>query len=383
MPNLRFWNRLRGFTLVELLVVIAIIAVLIGLLLPAVQKVRQAAARAQSQNNLKQITLALHNCNDAYGKLPPALGLFPGDPLDRAKIVTALNGTVPANGSSPAPYGTVFYMILPFMEQDAAYSSLYDYHGPASTEPWGGSDGGTGLGPVIWPSTSPWLAGQNPGLSGAPSPVIKSFIAPGDPTLTATGATPPNYWPGNCPPDCHFGGWNGSTDGLTSYGANASAFGTYSLPAVPNTPSISNGAQIVEDGRWAAPPSGWQTTGSVARFPATFPDGMSNTIMFAERYSFCQEWYHTWVSNWNDNGTLPLGGGSLPIVYADVLFQLAPSYAGPNPTCNSFIYQSFEAGGIQVGLADGSVRAVSPTVSQQTWFNAIHPNDGNTLGSDW
>jgi prepilin-type N-terminal cleavage/methylation domain-containing protein len=102
-------SRRSAFTLVELLVVIAIIGVLIGLLLPAVQKVREAALRTQDSNNLRQLALAIQNCNDTYGRLPPAYGTFP----------TRDGATGP-----PAGLGTLQYFLLPFLEQDNVFNSV-------------------------------------------------------------------------------------------------------------------------------------------------------------------------------------------------------------------------------------------------------------------
>ena len=96
-----------AFTLIELLVVIAIIGVVIGLLLPAVQRVREAANSIKCSNNLRQIALAAHHCHDHYGTLPPGLGWYPGR-------------------KPPGAYGIALFHLLTFLEQDSLYqSSLY------------------------------------------------------------------------------------------------------------------------------------------------------------------------------------------------------------------------------------------------------------------
>src|SRR5262245_18761795 len=103
----------RASTLIELLVVIAIIAVLIGLLLPAVQKVREAAARMKCQNNLKQVALAIHNYHGTYGTFPTYNGIGPATP----------SGTLQSMNSK-AVYGSWIVHILPYLEQEGLHDML-------------------------------------------------------------------------------------------------------------------------------------------------------------------------------------------------------------------------------------------------------------------
>jgi prepilin-type N-terminal cleavage/methylation domain-containing protein len=118
-----------GFTLIELLVVIAIIAILIGLLLPAVQKIREAAGRMQSSNNLHQIGLAMHNSHDAMGCFPPvSVNQWASWPSNQAGGVHYTGPYLPDNfNTAGSDKVTFFYALLPFLEQQNLHDDIFGY----------------------------------------------------------------------------------------------------------------------------------------------------------------------------------------------------------------------------------------------------------------
>jgi len=143
--------RRSAFTLIELLVVIAIIAILIGLLLPAVQKVREAAARAKCSNNLKQIALAAHNYESAYQILPPGI------------VGCQQNGGTPVPGF---PNHGALSFLLPYVEQEPLYKQLIVYPG-GDYVTWGNTVGSQSVGPCVF-TNDPQAPQYWPATNGVP-----------------------------------------------------------------------------------------------------------------------------------------------------------------------------------------------------------------------
>jgi prepilin-type N-terminal cleavage/methylation domain-containing protein len=311
-----------GFTLIELLVVIAIIAILIGLLLPAVQKVREAAARIQCTNNIKQMVLATHGYNDAMGRLPRLL-TYDG-------------------GASGVAWDTWYGQILPYIEQGNVYNLAI----------------GSG---AIW--------GNN-----VLSKVIKTFLCPSDPTMT--NGLNANGWAGTSyGPSAALFGNSQFADPAT--GANPVIGSKYTVGNIPD--GTSNTVGLVERlgqfpyysgyyNCWAYPMGGpWPFSTNTQGSATNVLNGPPNTPGGG-------------YSPWSPGGQNPA------LVYNYYLPQINPpinNFVGSQAPASPFYPNSKHTASVLVGMMDGSVRTVSSNLTQVTWNCAIAPDDGQVLGSDW
>jgi prepilin-type N-terminal cleavage/methylation domain-containing protein/prepilin-type processing-associated H-X9-DG protein len=328
-------RRRRAFTLIELLVVIAIIAVLIGLLLPAVQKVREAAARSKCMNNLKQMGLAVHNFENANGNLPPG-------------------GTYPVGGTSADSY-SVHARILPYIEQAGLYQ-LVDLTASAISQPT--------------------VTGQR----------IAIYVCPSEQNDVPRTSTPPRY---PMTYGANVGSWfvwdpNTGTGGAGAFPmvavtlnkgnkisdfpdgtsntvgfAEVKAYGSYLLGTGaqgPNTPPPNSPADILALGGKFSSNShtGW-TEGQ------TFQTGL--TFVFPP---------NTAVSYVN-----PADG----LTYDVDFVSNRDGSSGTKLSYAAMLARSYHAGGVNALFMDGSVRFVSSTIDQTTWRALGTRNGGEVVGN--
>ncbi len=324
-------SRRPAFTLIELLVVIAIIAILIGLLLPAVQKVREAAARMSCLNNLKQIGLGLHNYHSAYGHFPPGFSA----------------NTAPASTLQPSDFSpgwSLFYHILPFIEQDNLYRSI-----------------------------NPNLPILDPANKAGRETIVRLYVCPSDDAprlinLTDSGATtwtPPNTfsYPSPTSPLAVLG--------QASVSSYAGCLGTLGYEEQPFTGVFHRNSRVrVED----------------------ITDGSSTTIGVGERTSRFSP--NSWVGPvWQQETvyapTAPRYDPAQPsfqcratptavLVHVRIT-SLQPNH--PNNSPGSFF--SSHSGGAQFLNMDGSCRFITSSVSIENYRSLCSRNGGEVLTGDY
>jgi len=388
----RLVRRFKGFTLIELLVVIAIIAVLVGLLLPAVQKVREAASRMSCQNNLKQIALAAANYESGYGKYPPGSNIS-------SLSTNAAGGTQSLVAPPPfaGPYTGVLAYLLPYMEQGNVYTQInpalftlnttagawaYNPNPPAGQVAL--EDNAQN---PAW--TYPPIAGESMNGTYSPSvagPIVKSYLCPSDNAAYNFSAfvgdalyiTPPGYVDGGN----IFGGGGGQTFtyaemwidflpvpsnatlaiGPSNYVGNAGYYAFQQRDGSLYGPVVINGTQIIS---WPGP----YTANSTTKV-GTMTDGTSNTLAFGESLVGGFPGQRDFSMSW-------MGSGTMPVTYG-----LNPTSTNVYGQPNTFTWAQFSSkhtGITNFSFADGSVHSISNSINLTILAELAGMSDGQVI----